>query len=71
MVDGEQRPVLCGTFRPEPGVTYYDFRAPATAVTTSAAAADGGGGEAAPGFRVTDEADAHPNAPGAAVYEAR
>jgi hypothetical protein len=59
VVDGNDRATACGTFRPGAGVTYYDFRA------------NGGGGEAK-GFRVTEEADGRPAAPGgAAVYEAR
>jgi hypothetical protein len=62
-LDGDARAVLCGTFRPEPGVTFYDFHSPAR---------DGAGSEPG-GFRVTDETDVRPQAPrpGAAVYETR
>jgi hypothetical protein len=57
-VDGNDRATLCGTFRPEGGVTYYNFRAT--------------GGAEAKRFRVTDEMDARPAAPGGAmVYETR
>jgi hypothetical protein len=59
VVDGNDRATACGTFRPEAGVTYYDFRA------------TGAGGEVK-GFRVTEESDARPAAPGGAmVYETR
>lgn len=58
VVDSNDRATACGTFRPEAGVTYYDFRA-------------NGAGEAK-GFRVTDESDARPAAPGGVrVYESR
>ena len=61
-LDGEAQATLLGTFRPEPGVTFYDFHSPGRV---------GAGAEAA-GFRVTDETEVRPQAPrGGAVYEAR
>jgi hypothetical protein len=64
-LDGGARATLCGTFRPEPGVTFYDFHSPAEA----------GAGSEPGGFRVTDETDGRPQAPrpggGGAVYETR
>jgi len=62
-VEGDAPPALCGTFRPEPGVTLYPFHGSSA---SSAAGSESGG------FRVTDETDASPKAPqGGAVYETR
>ena len=57
--DGARQATLCGAFRPEPGVTYYNFTAPAAA------------GKPTAGFRVSDEATLNPNSPGAVLYETR
>lgn len=62
--DGGARATLCGTFRPEPGVTFYDFHS--TGRVGAGTGAEGGG------FRVTDETEVRPQSPrGGAVYETR
>ena len=71
-VEGDAPPALCGTFRPEPGVTLYPFHASAGAATASSASPSSGAGAEPGGFRVTDETDGSPRAPqGGAVYETR
>jgi hypothetical protein len=64
--DGEAPATMVGTFRPEPGMTFYDFHSPGRG--GAGAAVERGAG----GFRVTDETEVRPQAPrGGVVYEMR